>query len=163
MKKIFLLIAVCLLFSGCMTSAKTEPVSTSVTYPAASAADYSLPEEYTFSDETTASIIRIEDNQIVGGIILTDLHAECVLSDNCTHLREYLTGLAPMPKYVEYLSMLFENRAFISVAITDPEADTRAEQSHTLFEKDSIWFDIWLDKALVSEEERNSLLSAVAP
>ena len=163
MKKLCLLVAICLLFSGCAISAPSEPSTVSAAYPAGSASDFSLPKGYTFEEDTTASIIRTEDSQIVGGIIVTDLHNDCVLEDTCTHLREYLTGLAQTPKYVEYLSMLSDSKAYISVAITDPENDPRAEQSHTLFEKDTLWFDIWVDKELVTEEERDNLLKAVIP
>ena len=69
MKRICLLTVLCLILVACGVQKESTFVKVIETYPPAASADFTLPDGYTFADDTTASIIRNSDCQIIGGIL----------------------------------------------------------------------------------------------
>lgn len=47
------------------------------------------------------------------------------------------------------------------MAVTDPETGEREETARYLFEKDGLCYDLWLDSAALSHDERTIIRKAV--
>lgn len=162
---ILVIFLICLNLSGCSaavyeTSPETEPTSGSLrqeTFPV----EFAVPDGYTLAGASGKSMEIRQNDQVIGGIRLTDLHEICIVDSKCDHLSDYLRDIAPFPLLVEYISMYDNRDAYISLKITDPETDQVSEQSHHLFLKDETYFDFWVDTSIVSNEERDSIFKAV--
>lgn len=157
MKQICLLLAICCLLCGCAASAPAETEATMPVYPAASSSDFSLPVGYALADETTAAIIKTEDGQIVGGIINTELDTACLEESDSESIFEYLTSY---PR-CEYISQNADGFKAISMAVTDPQTSNREETARYLFGKDGLCYDLWLDSAALSHDERTVIRKAI--
>ena len=98
------------------------------------------------------------DDQVVGGITLTDIEGKSMekLKDN--DLFRYLDSCAPAPLIGEWISMYFEEDGHsmirVDLKVTDPDTGTVANYTHTLFIKEEGVYDLWLDDALVSDDSR---------
>lgn len=68
---------------------------------------------------------------------------------------------APLPLKIDFLSTIFEEKAYISLTITNSETGSKEKQSHLIFEKDSEYFDLWLDKELVNADQRSQLIDSI--
>ena len=161
MKRICLLLALCLLFSGC--GANKEPefvyVKEIATYPSPASADFTLPEGYTFADDTTASIVRTSDNQVVGGILDMEMSLEELeQTGHNSPENQYLNSLGYM---CEYISMNADGYKAVSLYITDEGAEERRETSRCLFPRDGLCYDLWFDNAVSTEEERAIIQDAI--
>ena len=142
-------------YPGSDIYATEEPAPTS---PAASATDFSLPEGYTFADDTTAAIVHTESGQTVGGITDTELDAACLEETDTSSIDQYLNSLGPR---CEWLSMNADGYKAVSVAITDPQTNIRTESSHYLFVHNGLCHDLWFDNALISNSEKSNVMQAV--
>ena len=159
MKPICFLLALCCLLCGCGAAAEPEFAPTVATYPPAASADFTLPEGYAFADDTTASIIRAADNQVVGGILDMQMNAESLEASTLdSAVGIYLNSLGPV---CEYISMNADGYKAVSLAITDPETEVRTETSRCLFPRNGSCYDLWLDIASTTDEERRAIEKSV--
>ena len=159
MKRICLLIVLCLLLSGCGKKDEPDFVKEIVTYSPAASADFTLPEGYTFADDTTASIVRESDDQVVGGILDMGMtEEELELDGHDAPTGTYLRSLGYM---CEYFSWNRDGYRSVSLYITDECAEERWETSRCLFPKDGKCYDLWLEIISTTDEERNSIQKTV--
>ena len=159
MKRICMLLVLCLLFSGCGAQKEPEFVKEIITYPPAASADFALPEGYVFSDDTTASIVRSSDGQVIGGILdigITEEELELDGHDNPTG--KYLISLGYL---CEYFSWNRDGYKSVSLYITDEGAEERWETERFLFPKDGKCYDLWLEITSTSGEERDGIRKTV--
>lgn len=157
--KILALFLICVTLCACQSPVQkpvteTEPAFSSETLPF----EFTVPDGYTLSAESSKSVSIARSNQVIGGIYLTDLHEVCITDSKCDHLSQYLKQFAPDPLMAEYIIMHDGEDAYVSLKITDPERGiSTGEQSHHLFAKDEACFDFWVDTSTVSDEERDSI------
>ena len=161
MKRICLLLALCFLLSGC--GANKEPefvyVKEIATYPSPASADFALPEGYTFADDTTASIVRTSDNQVVGGILDMEMSLEELeQTGHNSPENQYLNSLGYM---CEYISMNADGYKAVSLYITDEGAEERRETSRCLFPRDGLCYDLWFDNSVISDEEKATIRETI--
>lgn len=115
-----------------------------------------IPEAYTLeSDGSTSAVIR-KDGQVIGGILATDIITECDHNSECQHIEQYLRDLD-----CEYINMYGDNMCHISCRFTDRDTGEQQEQSRHIFLIDDTYYDLWLDKAYLTEDEIESIVSAV--
>ena len=132
MKRICLLLALCLLLSGCASAKEPEFVYVKeiATYASPASADFTLPEGYVFDGDTTASIVRSSDNQVIGGILDMDMtEEELEKTGHEGPTNQYLMSLGYM---CEYISMNADGYKAVSLYITDEGATERRESSRNL-------------------------------
>lgn len=159
MKRICILLVLCLILVACGAKEEPEFVKVISTYPPAASAEFILPDGYTFADETTTSIVRNSDCQIVGGILdmeMTEEDLEKTGHDEPTN--QYLMSLGYM---CEYFSWNRDGYKSVSLYITDKGAEDRWETSRCLFPKDGKCYDLWLETATTTDEERNMIHKSV--
>ena len=159
MKRICLLIVLGLLLSGCGAKEEPEFVKVIETYPPAASADFTLPEGYAFTDDTTTSIIRSSDGQVIGGILdmeMTEEDLEKTGHDEPTN--QYLMSLGYM---CEYFSWNRDGYKSVSLSITDEGAEEQWETERFLFPKDGKCYDLWLEISTTTGEERDMILKSV--
>ena len=128
------------------------------TYPPAASADFTLPEGYAFADDTTTSIVRSSDEQVIGGILnmeMTEEDLEKTGHDEPTN--QYLMSLGYM---CEYISWNRDGYKSVSLYITDEGAEERWETERFLFPKDGKCYDLWLETTTTGEE-RDRILKSV--
>ena len=140
MKRICLLLALFLLLCAC--GAKEAPAFVKVieTYPSAASADFTLPEGYTFADDSTTSIVRSSDGQVIGGILdmkMPEEDLEKTGHDEPTN--QYLMSLGYM---CEYFSWNRDGYKSVSLYITAEGAEERweTERSSSLRMENAIIF-----------------------
>lgn len=161
MKRICLLLALCLLLSGCAATKEPEFVYVKeiMTYASPASSDFTLPEGYTFADDTTASIIRSSDNQIIGGILDMEMSLEELeQSGHNSPEHQYLDSLGYM---CEYISMNADGYKAVSLYITDEGTEERWESSRCLFPRDGKCYDLWFDTALATDADQSTIRKAV--
>ena len=154
-----------LLLSICGCSAQSVPPETTVPavaeIPETLPFEFPLPEGYALAYNSWDSVSITKDGQVIGGIVLSDLHTDCVMDSKCRHLHSYLQRFVPVSQMPEYLSMRFDNEAYISLSSTNEETGERLEQSHHLFERAAGWFDYWVDTTLISTEEKDAIFKSI--
>lgn len=155
--KLIILSLICLIFSGCYQSTPVPTESVPETLPF----EFPLPNGYTLTPKSDNAISIIQNGQVIGGIIRTDLDVSCITDTNCTHISEYLKSFASPPLFADYINMYFDGIAYITLQISDRETGPVSNQSHTLFERDAVCFDYWVDSALVTDEERDSIFKSI--
>lgn len=160
MKIVCILLALCCLLSGCQTGAPSETTAAE-TQITASDFSFTLPEGYSFGGETASSISILKDDQIVGGIINTGLDASLLDEKEHKSVQKYLESLGPIPLIPEWIIMNGGNFLAVSLAITDPDTDVRTETSRRMFDHDSMIYDLWVDSALVTEDEKSEIFKSV--
>lgn len=155
--KLIILSLICLIFSSCYQShpAPTESIPETLPF------EFPLPDGYAMTPKSDNTISIIQNGQVIGGIIRTDLDVNCITDTDCTHIKEYLRSFASPPLFAEYVNMHFDGIAYISLQISDYETGPVSSQSHTLFNQDTVCFDYWVDKALVTNEERDSIFKSI--
>ena len=159
MKRVWLLVIFCLLLSACGAAEEFEYVPTIITYPPAASADFTLPEGYAFKDDTTASIIRESDKQIVGGILDTGItEEELELTGHDDPTNQYLMSLGYR---CEYIAWNRDGYKSVGLYITDEGAEERWETERFLFPKDGKCYDLWLETISTSGEERDGIRKTV--
>lgn len=159
MKRICLLAFFCLLFCACGKTEEFVYAPTIITYPAAAGSDFTLPEGYAFADETTASIVRSSDGQVIGGILdigITEEELETEGHDSPTS--KYLKSLG---YWCEYISMNADGYKAVSLYITHEGSEERWETSRSLFPRNGMCYDLWLEIAITTDEERNVIQKTV--
>ncbi|MDO5400429.1 MAG: M56 family metallopeptidase [Eubacteriales bacterium] len=122
---------------------------------------FNVPDGYEITADSDTAVTITRDGQAVGGIRLTDLDESGVFDSENSRLSDYLDQLAPSPLIAEYLSLNFGGDAYITLKITDPATGKVWEQSHHLFPRDGVYFDYWVDYALVTEDERDAIFAAI--
>ena len=159
MKRICLLLVFCLLLCACGKTEEFVYEPTIITYPPADSADFTLPEGYAFADDTTASIVRSSDGQVVGGILDMEMTEENLeLTGHNSPTDQYLMSLG----YVcEYLSMNADGYKAVSHYITDKGSEERRETSRSLFPREGMCYDLWLEIDSTTDEERSLIQKAV--
>lgn len=146
------------------TTAVTEttvPAESTEPIPETLAFEFPLPDGYTLSPKSNTAVSIVRDGQTVGGIIRTDLDVSCTGEPSCPHIDAYLDSFAPAPLIAEYCLMWFDGKGHVSLQITDYETGPINLQSHMLFPQDSIFYDIWVDRDLVSATEQDVLEASV--
>lgn len=97
MKQICMLLLFCLIHTACGAKEESKFVKVIETYPPAASADFTVPEGYAFADDTTTSIVRSSDGQVIGGILdmeMTEEDLEKTGHDEPTN--QYLMSLGYM-------------------------------------------------------------------
>lgn len=157
LSKLIILSLICLFFSSCYQSppVPTEPIPETLPF------EFPLPGGYTLITKSDNAISIIQNEQVIGGIIRTDLDVNCIADTNCTHIKEYLKSFASPPLFVDYINMYFGGFAYITLQISDYETGPVSNQCHTLFNQDAVCFDYWVDDALVTDEERGSIFKSI--
>ena len=159
MKRICLLLILMLLFSGCSSKKEPEFVKEIVTYPPAASTDFTLPDGYAFADDTTTSIIRNSDGQVIGGILDMGITEEELELDGPNDpTGKYLISLGYM---CEYFSWNRDGYKSVSLYITDEGAEERWETERFLFPKNGKCYDLWLEITSTSGEERDGIRKTV--
>ena len=159
MKRICLLLVLCLLLCACGAKKEPEFVKVISTYPPAASADFTLPEGYAFADDTTTSIVRSSDGQGIGGMLdmeMTEEDLEKTGHDEPTN--QYLMSLGYR---CEYISLNRDGYKSVSLYITDEGAEERWETERFLFPKDGKCYDLWLETPTTTGEERDRILKSV--
>lgn len=123
--------------------------------------DFPLPDGYTTQYKSDKEVSILLDDQIIGGIICTDLDASC-MDVECSDTNDFLQSLASPPVRVQYFAMMWGQKLFVSLTLENTETGEYQEQSHCLFEAESVCFDIWVDTTLVDVTQRDSLFESAA-
>lgn len=118
--------------------------------------DFSVPQGYTLVEKTASELSIVKDGQVIGGILATDIITECDHNSECQHIEQYLRDLD-----CEYINMYGDNMCHISCRFTDRDTGEQQEQSRHIFLIDDTYYDLWLDKAYLTEDEIESIVSAV--
>ncbi len=164
--QIIAILLTCLILPGCASSVNTAPAEvTSLpneSVPETLPFDFSLPDGYTKQYISNKEVSILLDNQIIGGIICTGLDASCITDAECRDTNDFLQSLASPPARVQYFAMMWENKFYVSLTLENTETGECQEQSHCLFEAESVCFDIWVDTALVDVAQRDYLFESVA-
>ncbi len=155
--KLIILSLICLILSGCHHSSS----SPTETIPEILPFEFSLPDGYAMTPKSDNTISIIQNGQVIGGIIRTDLDVNCITDTDCTHIDEYLKSFASYPLFVEYINMHSDGIAYISLRISDYETGPVSNQCHTLFNQDAVCFDYWVDNSLITDEERGSIFKSI--
>lgn len=164
MKKVLRIFQLCLLFLcflGCSNSTDSSQLSESPTTEAMTTNDlfydFSIPERYTLEQTSENTVVIMQGDLIVGGVILTDLDPACLVDTERTDIQEYLHTLAVSPLSEEYINMYDGGRVHITLVLTNTETSERWEQSHILYEYNSACYDYWYDQNILSAEEGATL------
>ena len=161
MKRVWVLFALCLFLIACAAKEEPEFVKVIETYPSAASADFMLPDGYAFAGDTTESIIRSSDGQIIGGILDMGITEEELEPDgHDAPTGKYLRSLG----YIcEYISWNRDGYKSVTLYITEEDAseEERWVTSRCLFPKDGKCYDLWFDCALVVDNEIATIENAV--
>lgn len=161
MKRISLMLVLCLLLCACGAKKEAEFVKVIATYPPAAGADFTLPEGYAFADDTTTSVVRSSDGQVIGGILDMGItEEELELDGHDAPTNQYLMSLGYM---CEYFSWNRDGYKSVTLYITDEGAshEERWVTSRCLFPKDGKCYDLWLDVSLTEGNEISTIEKAV--
>ena len=159
MKRVWLLLICCLLLCSCAKKEEFVYTPAIITYPAAASADFTLPEGYAFADDTTASILRSSDGQVIGGILdmgITEEELELTGHDSPTS--QYLKSLG---YWCEYISMNADGYKAVSLYITNEGSEERWETNRSLFPGNGTCYDLWLDISSTTDEECGMIRKSV--
>lgn len=160
MRKSFLIIFFLLstVLGGCGVSKSSTPVGDFL---------FDLPGKYSLTDMTSDRCSLMQDDLLLGGIVITDLNPDRIADTDNTALRQYLETFAPLPLTYEYISMYCDtdDRTYTNITfrVNDPETGSSSNYHHYLFKKDDKCYDLWIDDAYTDEEEQRMLVSSVIP
>jgi len=115
---------------------------------------FDLPDGFTISDVTDQHCV-IEDSSgtAVGGFVLTDLQAKDLRESNSSALGRYLNNVAWGCEFLSWhAGDYWHPIQLVSLSVTDPDTQERAEYERVLFVKDSSVYDMWFNKALIDED-----------
>lgn len=124
--------------------------------------DFLLPDGYTTQYKSSKEVSIVMDNQIIGGIIDTGLEASCITDTESGEADAFLNSIVSPPIRAQYFANVWDNKLYVSLTLENFETGEQQEQSHCLFESESECFDIWVDRALVDDEDRDFLFKTVA-
>ena len=161
MKQICLLLTLCLILVACGAKEEPEFVKIIEIYPPAASNDFMLPEGYAFADDTTASIVRSSDGQIIGGILDMGItEDELELEGHDAPTNKYLMSLGYM---CEYISWNRDGYKSVTLYITEEGASEgeRWVTSRCLFPKNGKCYDLWFDYGVVVDNEITIIEKAV--
>lgn len=159
MKRITLLLVLCLLFCACGAKKEPEFIKVIATYPPAASADFTLPEGYAFADDTTTAIVRSSDGQVIGGILEMNITEEELEPDG--HDAPTGTYLRSLGYLCEYFSWNRDGYKSVSLYITAEGTEERWETDRCLFPKDGKCYDLWLEITSTTGDERNIIQKSV--
>lgn len=159
MKRVCMLLVLSLLLCACGTKKEPEFIKEVATYPPAASKDFELPEGYTFTDDTTTCIVRCSDEKVIGGILVMGITAEELEPDGYDDpTGTYLMSLG----YIcDYISWNRDGYKSVSLYITDEDSGDRWETDRCLFPKDGNCYDLWLEIATTTAEERSMIHKSV--
>ncbi|MBR1972217.1 MAG: hypothetical protein IKA16_02125 [Oscillospiraceae bacterium] len=167
MKRLLLIITIllvclipygCTAYTGTILPGTTQPIET---VPKALPFEVDLPAEYAAQYKSDDEISIVLNQQIIGGIILTNLSPSCVTEAKSEELTNFLNSLASLPVRQQYFLMLGNNCAYISIKRENTETGEIQEQSHRIFIKGEICFDIWVDNSFLNIDQKNQLFDHV--
>lgn len=147
-KILFFLIAAAIICCGCQKEAGARVL------PEKGEFSFLMPEGYFIGEvQDTSCLIFNEEGIAVGGIRLADVLPKELASDGPA-VPQYLESLAPGSEYFAWLgSDKKDHVQYVTHQFTDPETQERRIISRTLFVKDGIVYDLYLDTALVSDDD----------
>ncbi len=121
-----------------------------------------LPEGYFLGNiQEDSCLIFNEEGIAVGGIRLADLLPKELTTDGPAVPR-YLDSLIPGSEYFCWLGSDKDNPIqYVSHQFTDPDTKERRIISRTLYVKDGIVYDLYLDTLLVSDNEISKIRTIV--
>ena len=161
----FVIAFTCLILSACSHSDKsTHSEETSLSIESVSETlpfDFPLPDGYTLQYKSSEEVSIVLDNQIIGGIIDTGLEASCITDGESGETNAFVSSLASPPIRIQYFANVWDNKLYVSLTLENFETGEQQEQSHCLFDSESECFDIWVDRALVDDEDRDFLFKTV--
>lgn len=157
MKVVCILLALCCLLSGCART--PAPLPTVVVTE--SDFSFELPEGYAFEDETTTAISITKDGKVVGGIVNTCLDAAVLEEEHHLSISRYYDNVYPSPLVSEWFAFNEDNVLIMTLSITNSETNERTETSRRIFVHDSFVYDLWVDDALVNEDEVSKIFKSV--
>lgn len=148
-KKILMIFLVVAVFC-CGCQKKSEPR----VLPEKGDFSFVLPEGYFIGEmEDRSCLIFNEEGIAIGGIRLADLLPKELAADGSA-VPQYLDSLVPGSEYFAWLGSDKDNPVqYVTHQFTDPDTQERRIISRMLFVRDGIVYDLYLDTALVSDEE----------
>lgn len=159
-----LLVVVMVALAGC-TAAQTNDTTPAAqaddTAPAVQTADFTVPDGYTLEKGADNTYTITKDGQSIGGIIPTALSPDALKEEGDETIDTYLNSLGGNNKTVEFVTMYFGGTIHANVALTDSGDNSRTEQTHVLFAKDSKCYDLWYNSETVTADDAESLQNAV--
>lgn len=155
-----------LLYSSCASSVNTVSAEgtslPSESVPETLPFNFPLPDGYTTQYKSDKEVSILLDDKIIGGIIRKGLDTSCITDAECRDTNDFLQSLASPPVRVQYFAMMWGQKLFVSLTLENTETGEYQEQSHCLFEAESVCFDIWVDTTLVDVTQRDSLFESAA-
>ena len=127
---------------------------------------FHLPEGYSIANvsDKACSIVRDEDDAIVGGFNLTNLTVKDLRKDRFGYYLDHVFG-KQLPS--DFFSMENGSRKnpirYISHSVTDPDTQTRRDFKRTLFTKDHAVYDMWFDLQRIDVDAASAFSSIVEP
>lgn len=120
---------------------------------------FELPEGYSISDvaDKNCSIVRDEDNAVVGEIELTELKYKDLKDDDAKNIMMYLQNDFHMTNDVEYIAFHWGNEhPIVCVSLKKYGED---DFSHTFFEKASGIYHMWFDMKVMDPEAESQFMT----
>lgn len=159
MKLVCILIALCLLLSGC---GKTNvPAALPTAEITESDFSFELPEGFAFADETATAISITKDGKTIGGIVNTCLDTAVLEEEYHTSISRYYDTVYPSPLIPEWFAFNGDNVLIMTLSITNSETNERTETIRRIFAHDELVYDCWLDCSLVSEDESQLIFGTI--
>ena len=151
-----------LVFSGC---GKEEPTKADLSFEMPDFS-YALPEGYSIQKKSDSChlFIRDTDQEVVGGIEVTELRKKVLNNKGTTKIMKYLQEEFHKTNNVEFFSFAGDGeKPYVSIHLTKND-DTYENQwhfHHVLFAQDSLVYHAWCDEDIIESEIAEEIVSAL--